>query len=416
MTIVERLAALGTEERAWEDFFVHCEQYVDSCHRGGFPEHARCITASLAVTCPHRKARILHAVTLGICGYPREAIALLESTVQENPDLLLNPGFVEYNTALWRLTLGDYSAWGGYEQGHLVNVRPKRLGAPSWEGDYMGPDKTLCIWGEQGAGDVFMFLRFVEDAAERSGARIILEVDPTLTEVLRSSPIVTRVGALVAILEAETSVISHDAQVSIVSLPYRLGYTTVEPLAYRGPYMAPRPQWAERAGEILRDGHGLDHGKPWVGIAWNGGTAHSNNARRSIGLDAVRPLLEQDCVHWVNLQQGVECSGVAADVGPALEFWSQTAAFVSQLDLVVACDTSVAHLAGAMGVPVMLMIPRAPCWRWGLEGSETAWYGRTTIYRQSEPGDWPGVVERVVLDIEQFAGAWRGRHERAASG
>lgn len=414
MTTEERLASMSQEDREWEEFFLHCEQYVDSCHRAGFPHHAMRVVDSLAQTIPHPKIHLLRAVTLAICGHHREAIDLMEATVANHPELLVNPGYVEYNIGLWRLTLGDYSAWGQYEKGHLVKVRPFRVGAPTWEGQELGPDSVLCIWGEQGAGDVFMFLRFIEDAARRSKAQIVLEVDYALTDILRSSPIVQRVGAVVSLLEAESSAIPHDVQVSIVSLPYRLGYTDEKPLRFREPYMAARPEWSAKAAEILRNAYGLSDAKPKVGFAWAGSSAHANNARRSIGLDAMAPLLAMSDVQWVNLQKNESCPGVAADIGPTLDYWSQTAAFLTNLDLVVSCDTALVHLAGAMGLPVMVMVPWAPCWRWGTEGDTTLWYKRTTLYRQPKPGDWATVVENVALGIEQFAAARRGQRERAS--
>jgi hypothetical protein len=131
-----------------------------------------------------------------------------------------------------------------------------------------------------------------------------------------------------------------------------------------------------------------------IGLAWAGNSLHSNDRRRSIPTEALLPLLQQDDAAFVSLQPDRTMPHVL-DVSGSLTHYADTAALIANLDLVVTVDTSVAHLAGALGVPVWIMLPFAPDWRWLLGREDSPWYNSVRLFRQTAPNDWAGVVERI---------------------
>jgi hypothetical protein len=144
-----------------------------------------------------------------------------------------------------------------------------------------------------------------------------------------------------------------------------------------------------------------------VGIVWAGNPAHRNDARRSMSASYLSSLTAGDGVRWIGVQKGERGDarlqvprGVRIeDAGPGLHDLSETAALVMNLDLVITVDTAVAHLAGALGRPVWVLVAYAPDWRWLLEGEGTRWYPTARLYRQPSPGDWDAVIAKVAADL-----------------
>ena len=183
----------------------------------------------------------------------------------------------------------------------------------------------------------------------------------------------------------------YDLWVDQMSLPRLLG-TRSGSIPRPGGYLQPDParsrRWAERLGGAK------------VGFAWAGNPAHMNDLRRSLPLDVARQIARPG---MVSLQAGHRAEEAAAlgigDVSASLTDYAETAAVIATLDLVITVDTSVAHLAGALGVPTWLMLPAAPDWRWILSRDDTPWYDSVRLFRQTSPGDWAPVVQAVTASL-----------------
>lgn len=280
-------------------------------------------------------------------------------------------GFVEYE---WRLALpGEQRPFFPY---------------PEWSGDEPAGTRVL-LWGDQGYGDTIQFLRFAESVAAR-GHRAFAVVKAELRDLVATAPgIESAFGPGDAIPEA-------DAQVSLASLPHRLGVARAADF-WRAPYLRPP------AGEQTLDATGLK-----VGLVWAGDPRHPNDAHRSARLEDLAPIFDVPNVSWFSLQLGSSGEQRAAspwaarivDLAPRLDSFTASAALVQQLDMVVTVDTSMAHLVGALGRPGLVMLPAVDCdWRWLDEGDATPWYPTLHLFRQSAPRDWLGVARLIAAAL-----------------
>ena len=213
------------------------------------------------------------------------------------------------------------------------------------------------------------------------------------SDLLSSVPGIISVGALG---EPEPA---HDVWVDQMSLP-RLCLTRLDTIPFSPGYIAAAP------ARIAKWKSALPQGRK-IGIVWAGNSAHSNDSRRSMPVGTLTPLLETKNATFVSLQTGRRADEVRRlgagifDLSPYLIDWAETAAIVANLDLVIAVDTAVAHLAGAMGVPVWTLLPHAPDWRWMLARDDTPWYRSMRLFRQEKPGDWAGVTARVARTLAE---------------
>ena len=291
------------------------------------------------------------------------------------------------------LLLGNYrQGWKFYEQRRAL---PEYTGRdilyqkPQWDGKpFYG--RTLLIHHEGGLGDVLQFYRFVA-IAMRSGGRVILEVPNPLVLLLASqagAPSVVPLGQVRAHI---------DLQCSIMSLPYLLD--TQMDTTPSDPYLCPL-----RAHPPVND-------CPSIGINWAGSQWNLPLIYRTMPLQAMLDATE-NLTHVVSLQKEIPSEDYAVfkrathvlDLGSQFCDFSDTAAVINQLDLVISVDTSVAHLAAAMGKPVWVLLPHKPDWRWLARGETTPWYPTARLFRQDKRGDWSGVVARVREALE--CGHW----------
>jgi hypothetical protein len=190
----------------------------------------------------------------------------------------------------------------------------------------------------------------------------------------------------------------HDLQCPLPSLPLAFG-TRLDTIPREVPYVAADPAAAARWRDWLGAAPGLR-----VGLAWAGRPTHANDGRRSLGLAALRCLAEVPGVSWVSLQKGPAATQAPdfpapafSSPGEALRDFADTAALIANLDLVIAVDTAVAHLAGALGRPVWVLLPHAPDWRWLLAREDSPWYPTARLFRQPAPGAW----ERLALEVRE---------------
>lgn len=292
---------------------------------------------------------------------------------------------------------------------HCVTHREKRdFRQPLWLGEEPLSNRTILVYCEQGLGDTIQFCRYVNLLAER-GASVIFEVPKSLQPLLRSMPGVTRCVAHGEPLP------DFDYYCPLLSLPLAFK-TTLGTIPSQIPYLRADPQrgryWRERLGERTSFR---------VGVVWCAGVRpelpelESVNDRRNIPLCELAAL-NLPRIEYFSLQKGQPAEGeLAASIaarwsGPAfvdhtqdLRDFGETAALIEQLDLVISVDTSTAHLAGALGKPVWVLVRFDACWRWLRHRSDSPWYSSVRLYRQQRRGDWDGVVQQVRCDLEQLA-------------
>ncbi len=296
--------------------------------------------------------------------------------------------------------------WPGYER--RSGIRPPEAPAwaaalPRWQGEPLA-GRTVLLWAEQGAGDIIQFARLVP-AVAASGGHVLLAVPPPMRPVMASLAGVDQVGSE----PADFPPVAFGCPLG--SLPGVLG---VEPDRIPGavPYLAPPPgrvaAWAERLA-----GLGPKVG-PKVGLVWAGNPQFAEDRWRSPRLPAMRPLLAMPGIQWIVLQVGDGRRDLAEglppevrDVGEDLADFGETAAALAHLDLLVTSDTSVAHLAGALGCPAWVLLPMVPDWRWLLGRADTPWYPSLRLFRQRRRGDWRPVVAEMADALAQWAAVRR---------
>lgn len=321
-----------------------------------------------------------------------------------------DPGYVEanWNRALLQLRQGNFEeGWRGYDwrwrgvQRADSGLRDSPL---MWLGDKPLAERTILLMAEQGLGDTLQFCRYATLVAEK-GARVLLQVQKPLQTIVRSLPGVAEVFAM------EDPIPDFDYLCPLLSLPLAFK-TTLASIPGRTPYLrADEDKLRAWQGRLARKN------KLRVGLVWSGGFRPEQpetwavNARRNVPLSLMRPL-RHSAIEFYSLQKGEPAESEWAELrakswdGPELIDWtsdlhdfSDTAALVGNLDLVISADTSTAHLAGALGKPVWILNRFDSCWRWLLDRCDSPWYPTARLFRQSRPGDWESVIEKVREEL-----------------
>jgi Tfp pilus assembly protein PilF/glycosyltransferase involved in cell wall biosynthesis len=341
------------------------------------------------------------AVMLGDFDNQDEAIVGFERATELKPDY----ADAHFGVALARLLQGDLErGFAEYEWRWrcpaFAGSRPT-FSQPEWDGSPLA-GRTLLVYAEQGLGDTLQFARYLPLVAA-DGGRVVLEAQRELVPLLRSLTggvhVVTRGEALPP----------FDVHAPLLSLP-RLLCTTLDTIPAAVPYLQPD---AERVAawndELAQSGAGRNGLR--VGLVWAGNPDHKGDRRRSLPLAALAPLRQVPGIQLLGLQKGpaaVQAEAPPAglemtNLGPLLADFSDTAAVVEQLDLVITVDTAVAHLAGALGRPTWVLLPFAPDWRWLRERADCPWYPTARLFRQPKFGDWTDVVSEVASVLHEFA-------------
>lgn len=265
---------------------------------------------------------------------------------------------------------------------------------PRWDGCNF--DGTLAIFAEQGLGDNIQFIRFVTHVHERV-TRVIVVAPPALRSLFRN------VDGVDELVDAEqTSNLQCDAAIPMMSLPFVLGIES-ECECSAEPYLTANPQFAEYWATRLPTNCLT------VGIAWQGSRDLNTDVWRSFPLSALAPLADDPGTRLISLQKGEgvdQLGDIEADILEFVDLDTQhgpfmdTAAIMSHLDVVVTCDSSIAHLAGAMGVRTWILLPHVADWRWQVECEDTFWYPRTRLFRRKMSEDWTDVVLRVRHEMK----------------
>ncbi|HVA46445.1 MAG TPA: tetratricopeptide repeat protein [Pirellulales bacterium] len=337
--------------------------------------------------------------------------------------LELRPDYIEAHHNLGRalLSLGRFEqGWLEYEwRERLPTARPKPSDKPRWDGSPLA-GRTLLVYAEQGLGDTLQFIRYAA-LAKRTGGKVVVECQPELVRLLDRRHHAPRDDYDCAVARG-AGLPEHDVQAALMSLPALLR-TTAGDVPAEAPYLSADPKlvekWRQRFALVAptpTPNPQLPTLPFLIGIAWQGNPAWTGDRYRSLPLAEFQPLADLPGVRLVNLQKGPgaeQLVGVANHF-PVIDFGVQvdgaagpfmdTAAILQHLDLVITSDTSIAHLAGAMGRPVWVVLPFAADWRWMTDRSDSPWYPTMRLFRQPRPGDWKTVFGKVTRALSARIG------------
>lgn len=317
----------------------------------------------------------------------------------------------EHAKAMWNLglsymTLGDLkNGLPLYERGIelLVDSNPAWSkmrskyyeDVPTWAKEPL-EGKEILLYAEQGLGDTIQCIRFVHDVLRQKPCTVYIAVQPALKKLVQIA--FDPVRDWVVVQETGEYHVKVDYQCSIISLPYMLGLQDIEPCP---PYLFAVSELVQEYQTHLGD-------KRNIGLVWSGNPDHPNDKQRSIALKTLEPLYSPAPAGFVAFQPEVrpedELTLAESNMTRAtgLADFIYTAALLRTLKLLITVDTSVAHLAGALGVPVWLMVPYEPDWRWLVNRTDSPWYTTMRIFRQPAPGDWASVVTEIKNEL------WKG--------
>jgi tetratricopeptide (TPR) repeat protein len=395
--------------------------------QGRLAEAVSCCEAALALAPDHPDAHNNIGVALVDLGRPAEAISHFEKALARQPDrpethynlgvalehqgryaealvrywraLALKPDYPQahFNRALALLRTGEFDeGWQEYEWRFVLARYDRNFDRPLWSGEHLA-GQTLLVHSEQGFGDTLQFVRYVPAVAERGG-RVVVEVPAPLVRLVRT------VAGASQVVAAGDPLPDFDCHCPLLSLP-RIFKTTLATIPDTLPYLNVPTNalaaWAER----IAGASGLR-----VGLVWAGTTVGA------IDLGSLQPLWGVAGISWFSLQVGDRSGDISlldavkvADLSPWLTDFAETAAAVSHLDLLISVDTSVAHLAGALGRPTWVVLPYAQDWRWLLDREDSPWYPTARLFRQKTAGDWPAVAREVAAALARLTPEASGR-------
>lgn len=326
---------------------------------------------------------------------PIEALADFKGALATAPEF----AEAHFEAAMTHLTLGDFDpGWREYEwrwkTGAFAGYR-RSFQVPLWLGNEPLAGKTILLHAEQGFGDTIQFVRYAQLLANQ-GVRVICEVQPEL------QPLLTQMAGI-TIVASGNALPPFDLHCPLLSLPLALG-TRADTIPRSVPYLvAPAERVARWQSRLPSSGLR-------AGFVWSGSSAHKNDANRSIALARFAPLFDKPPVRCFSLQSELR----AADnevlrklphlihLGDEIADFVDTAAIISQFDVIISVDTAVAHLAGALGKRVIILLPYAADFRWMQDREDTPWYPTAKLMRQPAFGDWDSVIFRLREELRQL--------------
>ncbi len=327
--------------------------------------------------------------SLAVLGRTDEALGCYEKALAIDP----NHAWAHFNRSQAWMLRGDwrrgFAEWEWRKKLPAAGMRVWEK--PGWDGSAR-PGQTLLLWCEQGLGDTLQFIRFSRQARQRVG-RLVVECQPALVPLLSRCPWIDQLVA------RGNQLPPHDMQASLLSLPHLLAIEG-DALGEGGPYLTADPALIATWKEFL-----ARHPGRKIGIAWQGNPKYKRDPFRSVPLATFAPLALLPDVTLVSLQKGSGRDNLAdpatqpvfplvelgQDVDASAGAFMDTAAVMANLDLVITSDTSIPHLAGALGVPAWVAIGANPDFRWLDRGDASPWYPRMRLFRQPQPGDWTSV-------------------------
>jgi tetratricopeptide (TPR) repeat protein len=364
-----------------------------------FDEAASCYREAIRHKPRYAEAHYNLGTVHQMTGHLDEALTCYEQALRSDSEFAM----AHFNRALVWLLQGDWvKGWEEYEWRWAPHRSAKRhFEQPPWDGAELD-GRTILLYAEQGLGDTIQFMRYVPMVRERGG-RVIVECQPALSRFLGGC------DGFDQLLVQGSKLPHFDVQAPLLSLPRMFG-TTLASIPASVPYCHADAQLVEHWRKIL-----LDIGKAFkVGIAWQGTPSYRHDRLRSIPLAHFEPLARLPGVTLISLQKGPGTEQLQAiagkftvvDLGGNLDetagAFMDTAAVMKNLDLVISSDTAVAHLAGALGIPVWTALQFVPDWRWLLEREDSPWYPTMRLFRQTRHGDWDGVFNRVAEELNDM--------------
>jgi len=330
-----------------------------------------------------------------------DAIQMYKKVIERRPD----NGQAHFGLATAYLVKGDFvNGWAEYEwRWYQGNLRPRKFVQPMWDGKNLD-GKVLYLHAEQGLGDSFQAIRCAQTAKER-GAYIILSVQKPLLDIISQCPYIDE------IMEHGKMPTKFDVQAPLMSLPYILHYDE-ETISQKVPYLYA----SEERLEYWKDKFPTDTFN--VGVCWQGNPNYSTHflrlavAAKSFPPKMLAPLGKIKNVRFYSLQkdhannvdetlpEGFIVHSFDEDFDNAHGRFMDTAAVMKSLDLVLTVDTSIAHLAGGLGVPVWVLLPQPADWRWLLDRDDTPWYPNMRLFRQTKPCEWEPVIDEICKALE----------------
>jgi tetratricopeptide (TPR) repeat protein len=377
------------------------------CRCGQLEQATACYQQALVLRPTYAEALSNLGGIRGQQGRYDEAMAYYDQALRCDPAL----ADAHLNRALGLLVQGRWpEGWVEYEWRWRTKGFPRlAFKETRWDGRPL-PGRTLLVVAEQGLGDTLQFVRYLATARQRVG-QLFLKCDPVLEQLLKP------VAGIDRLITGDAQLPACDAYVPLLSLPGILG-TVPATVSAPIPYLQVDPrlvtEWQQKLAVRSRGFQPPSetvHHLCRIGIAWQGNPKYRHDATRSIPLNQFGRLARCDGVQLVSLQKGrgseqirgltgaFEVVDLESQLGTELESFMNLAAVIKNLDLVIACDTAVAHLAGALGMKVWLCLPFDPDWRWLLQREDTPWYPKMRVFRQTAPGEWEGVFERMAKEI-----------------
>ncbi len=358
--------------------------------RGELTEAARLLEQVTAQEPGHRAAWWLLRTVLARKGDWKGLRTVLETLVRLDP-----PGDLrDFYEAHLRLLFGDLRrGWELYEaRRRLPDLTIDwQWSQPEWDGRPF-PGKTLLLHWEQGLGDTLMFVRYAA-RAKALGGRVVLLAQPELADLAGTCPGVDQV------FSHRYPTPPHDFWAPLLSLPHRFG-TDLDSIPCEVPYLDVPDQVPNRLA--ITTALAASAGRTRVGLAWAGSAKHPRDQERSLPASALAPLGGLPGVAWHSFQiepgSAPPLPGLV-DLAPLLANFSDTAYALSGMDLVITVDTALAHLAGALGIPALVLLAFGPDSRWLLHRPDSPWYPSLRLYRQPRPGDWDPVLEALARDL-----------------
>jgi tetratricopeptide (TPR) repeat protein len=371
-----------------------------------YHEAVECYERAIALKPDYLEAHINFGTCLDDMMRANDALSSYHRAIEIQTDY----AEAHWNIAINRLRAGDFeTGWLESEwrwKCPALRLDQRMFTQPLWLGEEPIDGKSLLLHSDAGLGDTLQFCRYVPLAAAR-GAQVILEVQPALRKLLSGLAGVSR---LVAKGEALPN---FDFHCPLGSLPLAFN-TSLETIPSAVPYLSVGDRTS-----LWKDGLDLTRA-PRIGLVWSGNPNHGNDHNRSISLRAFLPLLDLDA-QFISLQKELRPEDRATlrgrndilDFGPNLDNFADTAELIKHLDLVISVDTSVAHLAGALGRPLWILLPYVPDWRWLVGRDNSPWYPTARLFRQTETREYGSVIERVRSELAtQVRAAW-GQSDRS---
>jgi tetratricopeptide (TPR) repeat protein len=370
--------------------------------RDRFAEAIAAYDRAIAIAPGYVKAHNNRGIALYALNRHREALA------NYGKALALDKDFADahVNEAHALLALGDFARGFAANEWRwkLATVAPHRrtLRQPLWLGTPAIGRRTILLHAEQGYGDTIQFVRYVGPLA-RDGARVVLEVAPALKHLMSG------IDGAACVLARGEALPPFDVHCPLASLPLAM---KTEPAGIPAeiPYLAAPAdrlaKWRARLDALER---------PRIALVWSGNAAHANDRKRSIALGRLQSLWSIDGGSFVSVQRDLRADDAPVlagaprliHVGEELSDFADTAAVLALADLVISVDSAVAHLAGAMGRPLWILLPFSADWRWMLDREDSPWYPTAKLFRQSSVGDWASVIARVRAEAARLVSSQR---------